>query len=79
MAKNYFKQIDEYIDGELTGSELSDFIKELGRNPELSKEVELYKDVNKLLLEKVDNLRKRDDLDRMHEEYMRSRNGGNNR
>jgi anti-sigma factor RsiW len=73
MAKDYFKQVDEYVDGELTGSELSDFIKEMNRNPELFKEVELYKKVNGLLYELADYNKKREDLKQLHEEYMKSR------
>lgn len=72
MAKDYFKQVDEYVDGELTGSELSDFIKEMNRNPKLSKEVELYRKVNKLLLEQADIRIKREDLKQLHEEYLKS-------
>jgi hypothetical protein len=72
VAKDYFKQVDEYVDGELTGSELSDFIKEMNRNPKLSKEVELYRKVNKLLLEQADIRIKREDLKQLHEEYLKS-------
>jgi anti-sigma factor RsiW len=73
VAKDYFKQIDEYVDGELTGSELSDFIKEMNRNPELSKEVELYKKVHGLLNEMADYRKKREDLNQLHEEYLKSK------
>jgi len=73
VAKDYFKQVDEYVDGELTGSELSDFIQEMNRNPELSKEVDLYRKVNKLLMDMNDQNKKREDLEKLHEEYMKSR------
>jgi hypothetical protein len=74
VKKDYFKFVDAYIDGELTGSELSDFIKELNRNTELAREVELHKDLYKFLYKKADELKKREDLKRLHEEYMKSRN-----
>jgi TolA-binding protein len=70
---NCFKLIDAYLDGELTGSELSAFTRELEHNPELASEVELHKDVNKFLYKKADELKKREDLNRMHEEFMKSR------
>jgi TolA-binding protein len=70
---DFFKLIDPYIDGELTGSELSDFIKELERNPELLREVELHKDVNKFLYKKADEIKKRQELDEIHAEFMKSR------
>jgi anti-sigma factor RsiW len=73
MAKDYFKQVDEYVDGELTGSELSDFIKEMNRNPELSKEVALYKKVNGLLSEMAEDNKKFEDLRLLQEEYNKSR------
>jgi tetratricopeptide (TPR) repeat protein len=76
---DYFKLIDAYIDGELTGSELSDFIKEMERNSELAREVELYKDVNKFLYKKADELKKREDLNRLHEEFMKSRSEKENK
>jgi len=43
---DYFKLIDAYLNGDLTGSELSDFLRELKRNPNLAHEVELHKKAN---------------------------------
>jgi TolA-binding protein len=69
----FFKKIDAYLDGELTGSELSSFLDEMKHNSELAKEVELYKNVNTLLQDKAADDSKRKDLEKLHEEFMNSR------
>jgi tetratricopeptide (TPR) repeat protein len=50
--ENYTKIIDRYLDGDLNGSELKTFEKELDSNPELKEELKLQRDVNKALREK---------------------------
>lgn len=71
---DFFKKIDAYLDGELTGSELNNFLEEMKRNRELASEVELYKNVNKLLHDKAADDNKRKDLEELHLEYIKSRN-----
>jgi hypothetical protein len=54
---DYIKLIEAYFNGKLTGSELSDFLKEVKRNPELAEEVEKYK--------KNDEMKKQQGLERI--------------
>lgn len=49
MTDNDYKQIDEYISGQLTGKALADFEVQLLTNKALAEEVELYKDVGETL------------------------------
>jgi hypothetical protein len=52
------EDVDRYIDGELTGSELEQFEKELFQNSSLKQEVELHLEVEKAIREKdIFNLR----------------------
>jgi len=73
VAKNYFKLIEAYVAGELTGSELSDFIQELARNPELAKQVNLSRDLDKFLYDDAARSKFIENLNRIEEEYMKSR------
>jgi hypothetical protein len=70
---DYFKLINAYLNGDLTGSELSDFLKEVKNNPILANEVELHKDLYKFLYKKADELKKREDLEKLQAEFMKSR------
>jgi hypothetical protein len=58
---DYFSLIEAYFNGKLTGSELSDLLKEVQRNPDLAKEVEKYR--------KDDEIKKRQDLIILNAEY----------
>lgn len=71
---DFFEKIDAYLDGELTGSELSSFLEEMKHNPDLAKEVELFKNVNTLLNDKAEEESKRKYLEKLHREYMNTHN-----
>ena len=43
MGKNEFNRIENFLDGKLSGSELSAFVKELDENPRLKSEVEAHR------------------------------------
>jgi hypothetical protein len=58
---DYFSLIEAYFNGKLTGSELSDFLKEVQRNPDLVNQVEKYR--------KDDEIKKRQDLIILNAEY----------
>ena len=43
MGKNEFNRIENFLDGELSDSELSNFVKEMDENPKLKSEVEAHR------------------------------------
>jgi tetratricopeptide (TPR) repeat protein len=69
---DYNSLIDSYLDGELTGSELNDFLKEVERNPALAREVKLHKRVNKFLVDKAEEEDLREHLNDIHKAYLDS-------
>jgi predicted Zn-dependent protease len=70
-----YDMISRYVDGEMTAEELKDFEQQLQQNSELKKEVELYKEVNDVLKQKLhpaaDEMALRETLEEMRNEYFK--------
>lgn len=62
---NYSRFTDRYLDGELNSQEKRWYEDELLSNPDLAKDLELHREVNRAI-QKTDVIRFRDQLDKIH-------------
>ncbi len=70
MDTKTFEIIDKYLNHELNEKELRDFQKWLENDPDLKKDIELHKEINKAILEK-DVMGLRAKIQKIHKEEMK--------